>query len=74
MANGRRETDKCSTDKALELVCAKAYECVVKAGENTAIIEAAIEKCRGLVGPNKDCTYCENLPPGFECRRCGRLA
>lgn len=48
MNHGRRASDKCSTDRALELVCAKAYECVVKAGENTAIIEAAINQCREL--------------------------
>ena len=46
---GRRVSDKCSTNNALELVCSKAYECVLKAGEDTVTIEAAIEKCRELL-------------------------
>ena len=41
-------TDKCSTDKALELVCIKAYQCVIIEGGDTALISAAIEKCREL--------------------------
>lgn len=72
---GRRATDRVSTEAALELLDTLAYENALEKGDKTVIdsVSLAIVKLRDSVAP-KSCRHCGEMPPGFECKHCRRLA
>ncbi len=75
MSGARRASDRVTTDD-VELVFTLAYEKALENGDKTVVdsVSLTILKLREVTGTAKSCNHCGTMPPGFECKHCGRLA